>query len=191
MHTRWRFAAYVAGTAACAVLAACASTTVTVTPSPQLPVCDRAASSLVLWLPQWRPDQKDVAEREAAARAGLQEFLHGSGCFAKSELRRVSDVTPPAVLAETAATPARFDKIVVIILRELGPVVKLLSSAALVEGGTHVLLHVEEYSPPGATPIRTFAVHWQNGGPGVVKGVVSLPQDMHAALTAGLQPGGR
>lgn len=35
---------------------------------------------------------------------------------------------------------------------------------------------------------RAFTVHWRHGGPGVVKGVASLPADMDAALRAGLQP---
>ena len=189
MHLSQRLALYIALTAAYAVLAGCASTTVAVTPSPQLPVCDSAAAALVLWAPQWRPDQKDVPERESAATAGLQEFLQGSGCFARSELRRVPNPSALAVSAELVAAPGRFEKILVITLRELGPVVKLLSSAALVEGGTQVLLQVEEYpSSPGALPTRAFQVSWQNGGPGVVKGVASLPQDMRAALVAGLQP---
>jgi len=34
-------------------------------------------------------------------------------------------------------------------------------------------------------------VHWAHGGPGVIKGVATLPQDMQAALAAGLQPGSR
>lgn len=77
-----------------------------------------------------------------------------------------------------------------IAVRELGPVVRLLSSAALVEGSTHVVLDVTEYSPPASTNPREFSVNWQNGGPGVIKGVSSLPADMEAALAAALQPEG-
>ena len=75
--------------AAGAALTGCATTTVTITPSPQPPICDGAASVLVLWTHQWRPDQKDVPEREAAAEIGLKEFLHRSRCFARFELRRL------------------------------------------------------------------------------------------------------
>ncbi|MEK6786594.1 MAG: hypothetical protein AABY61_14045 [Nitrospirota bacterium] len=73
-------------------------------------------------------------------------------------------------------------------LHELGPVIKLLSSLALVEGGTEVVLQVAEYIPPAEALNRTFTVHWRNGGPGVVKGVATLPKDMQAALVMGLQP---
>ena len=169
------------------VLVACATTTVSVTPSPQTPVCDSTASALVLWTPAWRQDQKDVPKREAAAETGLKEFLQTSGCFKSSELRRLPDMAPTVM----ASVNGRFDKVVAITLRELGPVVKLLSSLALIDGGTEVMLQVAEYIPPAEIPIRAFAVHWQNGGPGVIKGVKSLPQDMQAALIMGLRPSAR
>lgn len=64
---------------------------------------------------------------------------------------------------------------IVITLGELGPVVKLVSSLALIDGGTDVVLQVTEYALPEEIQTRTFTVHWQNGGPGVIKGVRSLP----------------
>lgn len=170
------------------LLAGCASTTITLNPSPQVPVCERTATALVLWAPDWRVDQKDVLEREVAAEAGLRQFLGGSGCFARSDLRRIPDTSPATVWAQPASAAAQFSRIVVIGIRELGPVVKLLSSAALVEGGTEVVLQVATYSAPGIGQPREFTVHWRNGGPGVVKGVAGLPDDMQAALSAGLQP---
>jgi len=36
-------------------------------------------------------------------------------------------------------------------------------------------------------PQQQFSIQWQDGGPGVVKGVQTLPADMAAALKAGLQ----
>ena len=170
------------------LLAGCASTTTTVSPSPQAPVCDRHAAALVLWSPQWRPDQKDVAAREEATAAGLRSFLAGSGCFAQAELRRVGSLAPAAVSAAQAAAGAPFQVVVTVAVRELGPVVKLLSSTALVEGGTEVVLDVTARPAQSASPPRAFTVHWRHGGAGVVKGVASLPDDMGAALRVGLQP---
>lgn len=176
---------------ACALLAGCASTTVTVTPSPQAPVCDRRAAALVLWAPEWRPDQKDVAERELAAAEGLGEFFERSGCFARTELRRVPDLGPASVAAQVADTrgAGAFDAVLTIAVRELGPVVQLLASPALVDGGTEVVLQVSVYVPPDAVSARSFTVHWENGGPGVLKGVGSLPRDVQEALAAGLLRG--
>jgi hypothetical protein len=178
-----------AGVACCALLGGCASTTVVLNPSPQAPVCSRTNTALVLWAPQWRPDQKDVGEREAAAARGLQEFFEPSGCFATSAIRRVPDVSPDSVSAQLVSAAGQFDRVVVIAVRELGPVVKLLSFPALVDGGTEVLLGIAEYAPSGSARPREFTVYWKHGGPGVVKGVASLPGDMQAALLAGLQPG--
>ncbi len=171
-----------------ACIAGCASTTVTFSPDPQAAVCSDNATALVLWAPQWRADQKDVPDREAAAATGLQTFFSSSGCFAHSELRRLSSVAP-LPMTEIASANGQFEKVVVIAVRELGPVVKLLSSLALVDGGTEVVLQVAEFSPPSSVQPREFTIHWQHGGHGVIKGVGSLPQDMHAALVAGLQSG--
>lgn len=178
------------GVLCAALLSACASTQVSLVPSPQLPVCDRSAVALVLWAPQWRPDQKDVPEREAAAASGLDRFFAQSGCFGRTELRRVDSLSPQALASDPGASSGSFDTVVTIAVRELGPVVKLLSSASLVEGGTEVVLQVTARRPPATQPDRDFTVHWHHGGPGVIKGVRSLPDDMRAALHAGLKPGG-
>ncbi|MEY4753382.1 MAG: hypothetical protein RJA44_1057 [Pseudomonadota bacterium] len=174
------------------LLSGCASTTVTLRPEPQLPVCAPQSTALLLWMPQWRPDQKDVAQREQAAAAGLERFLSNSICFAQWQLHRVESLAPSqwqALLREaaTALTPAP-TRVVTLRLRELGPVVKLLASAALIEGGTEVVLEVAEYDTASVTPLREFSLHWRHGGPGVIKGVASLPEDMAAALTEALQP---
>jgi len=145
-------------------------------------------SALVLWAPHWRPDQKDIPKQEAAAETGLKEFLQTSDCFKSAELRRLPSMTPTVVAAEVTSTNGLFNKVIIITLHELGPVIKLLSSLALIEGGTEVVLQVAEYIPPAEALNRTFTVHWQNGGPGVVKGVATLPKDMQAALVMGLQP---
>lgn len=171
-----------------AMLVSCATTRVDISPSPQAPVCDGTASALVFWAAQWRPNQKDVLKREAAAETGLVEFLQTPGCFKNSELRRVAVLTPTGVASEVASTNRLFNKVVVITLLELGPVIELLSSLALIDGGTDVVLQVDEYIPPVEIPTRTFTVRWRNGGPGVIKGVASLPPELRAALITALQP---
>ncbi len=171
-------------------LAGCASTTVAVTPSPQAAVCNGAAGALVLGAPRWRPDQKDVADRELAAATGLEDFLRSSRCFAAPRWRREADAGQIAEAAEAALASGRFAIVVTVLVRELGPLLKIGSSAAIVEGGTEVVLEVGEYTAAVASR-RRFSVHWQNGGPGVVKGVGTLAADMGAALAAGLQGDGR
>ena len=175
--------------AAVAALGGCASaTTVQLVPSPQSPVCQSAVNVLVLWAPRWRPDQKDISDREAAAADGIAQFFSKSGCFASATIQRVEQPSAATVAAVLEQARARYDGAVVVTVRELGPIVKIGSSAALVEGGTEVVLELAEYKLPASAAQRSFSVTWRNGGPGVIKGVASLPQDMQAALAAGMQP---
>lgn len=97
-------------------------------------------------------------------------------------------MTPAAIAAEVASANGQSNKVIAITLRELGPVIKLLASLALIDGGTEVVFQFAEYVPPAEVPIRAFTVHWQNSGPGVIKSVRSLSRDMQAALVISLQP---
>lgn len=185
MQSWFRSLPLVASLVAAALLGACAGTAttqVTLTPPDQAPVCQPQAAlkASVFWRTQWRADQKDVPEREAAAAQGINRFFADGGCFASAVVARAdAGVTAFAV-------PPGSDLLIVLTVRELGPTVKLLSSAALVEGGTEVVVDVAVVRPGRREADREFAIRWQDGGPGVVKGVQTLPSDMAAALKAGL-----
>lgn len=185
MQSWFRSLPLVASLVAAALLGACAGTAttqVTLTPPDQAPVCQPQAAlkASVFWRIQWRADQKDVPEREAAAAQGINRFFADGGCFASAVVARAdAGVTAFAV-------PPGSDLLIVLTVRELGPTVKLLSSAALVEGGTEVVVDVAVVRPGRREADREFAIRWQDGGPGVVKGVQTLPSDMAAALKAGL-----
>jgi len=79
------------------------------------------------------------------------------------------------------------DTVVVVTVRELGPTLALGASPALVDGATEVRLDLAVSTRAQPMP-RAFTVQWRNGGPGVVKGVATLAQDLQAALAAALQP---
>jgi hypothetical protein len=180
----------------CVALFGCASTTVEISgATPTEPLCQSSGeklSALVLWGPIWRADQKDVPLREEAAQHGLEDFFAHSGCFTKVDIRRLlgggSSIVPSdhelLLLASTVSpTP---DRLLVVTVRELGPVVKLLSSPALLEGGTDVVLELKVLDIRTGASLANFRTHWQNGGPLVIKGVKTLPQDMSSALQAAL-----
>jgi len=135
----------------------------------------------VRWQTRWRPDQKDVAQREQAAAQGMATFFADASCFATTTVVRADSDRD-----ETDVPPGS-DLLVVVTVRELGPTVRLLSSAGLVEGGTEVVLEIALYRPNGHGPDRQFTLRWRDGGPGVIKGVQTLPADLAAALKAGLQ----
>lgn len=157
----------------CLALAGCASTKVDTTGQAVRPLCRAEAAALVVWEPKWRPDQKDVADREAAAQRGIERFFAGSRCFARTEIRRDDG----SVIELTG------DRLVAIRVRELGPVVRL-GSPALVEGGTEVVLELKVLDSHSGQTLADLRTHWQSGGPGVIKGVGSLEEDLRAALAA-------
>jgi hypothetical protein len=175
-------------------LVACASTTVEFSGAePKTRLCQvpsRTGNALVLWGPQWRADQKDVPLREAAAEQGVKEYFAQSKCFPNAEIRRAAVGAPLTTeqLKQLALGGERkAERVVVIVVRELGTIVKLLSSAAFVEGGTEVVLNVSSYEVSESAGPTEFVVRWRNGGPGVIKGTATLPQDMRAALAAAFE----
>jgi hypothetical protein len=164
-----------------------ATTTAQLSPAPQAPVCGKSTTAVVFWTTRWRADQKDVPAREAAAADGINAFFGTSGCFKSVSIQHLQQHSMETI--QTAVEQATTDqaKVVLIAIRELGPTVRIGGSPALIEGGTEVVLDISEYEAAKAAP-RRFTVAWRNGGPGVLKGVASLPHDMQAALATGLQP---
>jgi hypothetical protein len=182
------------------MLSGCATTRVRMSGQvPAQPLCqgpDERISALIVWSPEWRPDQKDVLLREAAAHRGIERFFATSRCFASFRVirqvgkRSPSDLPPPEIPALAAADPTTFDRRLVITVRELGPLVKLFASPALLEGGTEVLLQVRSLSPANGHIGADFTTHWQDGGPWVIKGVATLEDDIACALEKALRPSG-
>ncbi len=136
--------------AATLLLAGCASTQVIQTGSAgEAPLCQSKVqpySALILWGPVWRPNQKDVPLREVAALQGIEDFSEHSACYSSVAIRRLpgelSAVLPTEAQLHAianGATPAP-DRIVVLIVRELGPVIQISGPVAALGGGTEVAL---------------------------------------------------
>jgi hypothetical protein len=166
------------GWLAAVLLAGCASTSVDTTGTGAgQRLCQDSGeklSALVLWSARWRPEQKDALEREAAVYRGIERYFDRSSCFTRTEIR-AGDAPP--------ADRAAYDRVVLVTVRELGPVVRLFASPALVDGGTEVVLEARVFGR-AAAPLADVRTHWQNGGPWVLKGTASLEHDMYAALDA-------
>jgi hypothetical protein len=139
--------------------------------------CAPSLSTLVLWTAKWRPDQKDVPEREAAAWQGIQRFFIGSSCFGKTEIRSGEGLPADAT---------SFGRVIAITVRELGPVVRI-GLPVLLEGGTEVVVEIRVSDGRTGESLADLRTHWQNGGTFVIKGVGTLEQDMAAALAAALK----
>ena len=179
------------------LLSGCASTHFQVTGRvPHKSLCQPVGeqpSALVFWGPKWRPDQKEVPLREAAAQRGIEQYFSTSECFSKVRvIRKIGDresiellpAEVPGLAATYASAPVQ---VLFITVRELGPIVKLFSSLAFVEGGTDVVLEIRAVSPSTWQTTADFTAHWQNGGPWVIKGVSTLEQDIASALQEALK----
>lgn len=193
-----RIASLHLGLAFLGALSGCASTTVESTgqalPSPlcgPTSVTTPATTSVaVLWGPSWRPDQKEPPLREAAALRGIQQFFASQRCLTDVALHRIDipaqgELPDDALLATAKARTPRADKVILIVVRELGPKLAI-GLPTLVEGGTEVVIEVrvlDARHPVSEAQVRT---HWQKGGPFYIQGVRTLDQDMQAALSATL-----
>jgi hypothetical protein len=178
-------------------LLGCASTKVETTGAtmPE-PFCKGGAgklAALVYWGPQWRPDQKEPERREAAALRGIESFFTDSACVARFDVRRLPGErmgevpSDEALLRLAAAASPRPDRVLVIVVRELGPILRI-GIPSIVEGGTEVVLELRLLDVPTSSVQANVRTHWSNGGTFVVKGVGSLERDMSAALAAALTP---
>jgi hypothetical protein len=180
------------------MLSGCASTKVETTGATMHePFCREGAgklSALVYWGPQWRTDQKEPERREAAALRGIESFFTDSACVARFDVRRLpgarmADVPSDEALLKLAfAAAPKPDKVLVIVVRELGPILRI-GIPSIVEGGTEVVLELRLLDVPASGAQANVRTHWWNGGTFVIKGVGSLEHDMSAALAAALMPG--
>lgn len=182
--------------AALAMSTGCASTKIEMTGSPlKEPLCQAGGSALttvIYWGAQWRPDQKEPPLREAAALRGIEDFLTHANCLSVVGIHRLpaADAVPSAeaLLHLTDALPVKPERVVHIVVRELGPRL-IVGVPVIVEGGTEVLIDVRVLDTRDAAPLAHTSTLWRNGGVFVIKGVKTLDQDMSAALRATLMPG--
>jgi hypothetical protein len=181
------------------LLHGCATTDISTTgdrvPQPYCQSQGEQLSALILWGPVWRPNQKDVPQREEAAQAGLEDFAKTSGCFTRTDIRRLAGgrnaelPTNAEVTALVATVLPPPDKVLVVTVHELGPVIQILGPIAAFGGGTEVVLVVESRSPRSGDVLARTETRWSNGGSFVLKGTSTLPQDMRSALQAALTSG--
>lgn len=179
------------------LMSGCASTTLKTDGRPlKEPLCGArgdAHTVSVLWGPKWRVDQKEPSLREAAALRGIQMFLDGQSCQKEVPIHRISIPDNHQALSESdlismsAKLGPATDRIVVLVVRELGPKL-LIGLPTLVEGGTEVVVESRVIDRRASTTMASMSTHWQKGGPFYIKGVKTLDQDMQTTLNAVFAP---
>lgn len=175
------------------VLSGCASTTLRSDGSPlEGPICsatDKSNSVSVLWGAKWRPDQKEPPLRETAALRGIKTFFEAQKCPQGIAIHRIAipdghqSLSDADIVAMSTDQGDSADRVVVLIVRELGPKL-IIGIPNLVEGGTEVVLESRVVDRQAVATIANLKTHWQKGGPFYIKGVKSLDLDMQTTLNA-------
>lgn len=168
------------------LVSGCASTTFSITPTPTTAVCEPRSQARVYWRPVWQRDQKDIARREQAARAGLQTFFDRSGCFARVDLQRLDTLDGRAI--DRAFEEPGPDRVVAIVVRQLGPSGRDGAAGALIDPDIEVVLEIADYRRSRAATDRAFVVQWQTRGPGTRTTPETLAAALKATLAIALQP---
>lgn len=177
----------------CVALTGCASTSVE-SHGHALPhaLCTSESDTMgltVAWTTRWRPDQKEPSDRAAAALRGIERYVHAMSCFRETAIRIIKVQADPATLsaAEVLARLKgdRSDRVVLVVVRELGPHLRI-GLPQVIAGGTEVQLDVRVIDRQTATEIAGGQVRWQRGGPFYLRGTGQLDQDLGQALAAAL-----
>ena len=157
------------------------------------PLCQMQSapeSALVLWGPAWRENQKEVALREEIAARAIDQFFTTAPCYSKVEVlksvagRSAIELSDAEALKFAVASNGGYDKIIILRVEELGPVVMLHPSPILWEGGTEVVLRIRVLNTKTSSLEADVTSHWKNGGAFILKGTKTLERDMEAVLTS-------
>ncbi|MFC4424834.1 hypothetical protein [Deinococcus navajonensis] len=171
------------------LLSGCATTRLSATGTPPGKICSTDHSQVpttIFWTTYWRPDQKEPALREAAALHGMETFASGQPCLTTSRIQRLpltSLLSEQEMLALTASLAPESRRSIIIVVRELGPMVRL-GFPVLVAGGTEVMMELLVLDAPGKKAVFHTRVHWEHGGPFYLRDTANLDKDMSAALCA-------
>lgn len=149
-------------------------------------------SAWVVWWPKWRADQKDVQLRELAAEQAIKRFFSDSLCYTNAIVMRENTATDVSVtesiLRNARAHSSKPGRLIMITIRELGPVLQLHVAPVFISGGTEVVIDINILNITTGQSIAKFNAHWQNGGAFVIKGTTTLVEDLYSALESALRP---
>jgi hypothetical protein len=157
------------------------------------PLCQAQALpeiALVLWGTAWRENQKEVALREGMASRAISQFFNTSLCYSKVNVlklaagREAVGLSDAEALRFAASTGVQYEKVILVRVEELGPLLIIYPSPALWEGGTEVVLRVRVLNANTSALEADIAIHWKDSGAFVLKGTKTLEQDLQAALTS-------
>ncbi len=155
------------------------------------PLCDRQAekeNAIVLWGTAWRSNQKEMQFREQKAAGAVERFFKEQSCYAKTGIVRNLSGRDPMLLSDieafnlVSALPEKYDKIIILRVEELGPLLVFYCSPILWEGGSEAVVRIRILDVKSASMASDVVIHRRDSGPFVLRGTERLEEDLTAAL---------
>jgi hypothetical protein len=143
--------------------------------------------TVVYWGAAWRPDQKEIARREAIAAKGIEDFFRTNPCFSVQTISRTIDGRDVLLLGDReilATVPTDIDRIHIIRFEELGPVLVFYLSPILWTSDLNIDVRVRTLNARTGTIESDVSAHWRKGGPFNLRGTAGLPDDLAGTLRA-------
>jgi len=175
------------------LLSGCAVTQTTIHATGVIPpLCQAHAkqeSALVLWGTAWRTNQKEMQLREEKASKAISQFFGTRSCYATTIVLRTLAGRDTVTLSDieaielSSALPDRYDKIILLRIEELGPLLMIYLSPILWEGGSEAAVRVRILDVNSGSLDADVAMRRRNSGAFVLRGTKHLEEDLKAALT--------
>jgi hypothetical protein len=155
------------------------------------PLCQAHAkqeSALVLWGTAWRTNQKERQLREEKASKAISQFFGTRSCYTKTTVLRTLAGRDPVTLSDietiklASVLPDGYNKIILLRIEELGPLLMIYLSPILWEGGSEAVFRVRILDVNSGSLDSDVDMHWKNTGAFVLRGTKHLEEDLKAAL---------
>jgi hypothetical protein len=153
--------------------------------SPVLGSSSAADKVLVLWGTAWRSNQKEAGRREEIAAAGIAEFFNDKAVVRKTiGGKSATLLSDSQIFQSEELKTSHFERVIVLRIEELGPILTFHLSPILWNGSTDVSLHVRVLDRPSISLISEIGVHWEKGGAFEVRGASKLKEGLKSALAS-------
>jgi len=144
---------------------------------------------IVVWGTAWRSNQKEGARREEIASQAILEFFKaklGQEVVVQKTIegKLAIALSDSEILQSDQVKAARYQKVVILRLEELGPTLTFYLSPILWHGSTDILFRVRVLDVPQISLASDVSVHWTKGGPFALRGTSALKEGLKSALAA-------
>jgi hypothetical protein len=143
---------------------------------------------LVLWGVAWRSNQKEKERREQVAEDVIPRFFSETPCFTSTVVKKniagrdAIAMSDSEILKSDMVISGQFQKVIVVRLEELGPILMFNLSPILWSGATNVSLRVRVLDVVTSSLDSDITTDWIKGGAFNIRGAKYFAESLTAAL---------